>query len=193
MTRHHLGPPAAVLAPVALVAAILTGGCGSADSGAPAADGSIAATSGAGAATTRQDAPAALPDPCSLLTTAEIAAASTLEFGAGTPSTVITGEDRAACDWVSTGSTFATAQVLLWRTSAGSYDDARSGMTDALGTDVSDITIPGTRHAFTVTGGTIIGMDMGGLYLQVSFLPSSNEDVLTTTTGLATRAAGRVT
>jgi hypothetical protein len=93
---------------------------------------------------------------------------------------------------VSTGSTFATAQVLLWRTSAGSYDDARTGMADSLGIDASAVTIPGARQAFTVTGGTIIGMDVGGLYLQVSFLPSSCEDVLATTKDLATRAGGRV-
>ena len=115
-----------------------------------------------------------------------------MPFGDGKPNDTITGDDRGACDWIATGKAFATAQVLLWSTSVGDYETARTGVEEGFGIKVTDISIPGAAHAYAVEGGNIVGMDMGDLYLQVSFTPSSKDDVVDVTTALATTAAGRV-
>ena len=176
-----------------LFAALVLAGCGSSDPSGGAGGASVDPTpSGEQAGQGAAARAAALPDPCTLLTTAEITAATGLEFGAAKPNNVVPGPDRAACDWVTTGSTFATAQVLLWLPTAGSYADARSQAIDIFDMSVQDVTVPGAERAYAVEGGTIVGMDLGGLYLQVSYTPSSLEDVLTITNTLAEKAVGRV-
>lgn len=185
----------ALAGPMAVCAALVLAlsGCGSSDpagevGGAPVGSATSAApTESAAAALT-----GGLPDPCTLLTTADITAATGLEFGNATPNKVVPGPDRAACDWVTTGSDFATAQVLLSVPSASSFDDARSGATSVFDMQVEDVTVAGADRAFAVEGGNIVGMDLGTLYLQVSYTPSSPEDVLAITSTLAEEAAGQV-
>lgn len=185
----------ALAGPTAVCAALVLAlsGCGSS---APAGDdGGTPVGSAASAAPTESAAAvltAGLPDPCTLLTTADITAATGLEFGNATPNEVVPGPDRAACDWVTTGPDFATAQVLLSVPSASSFDDARSEATSVFDLQVEDVTVAGADRAFAVEGGTIVGMDLGTLYLQVSYAPSSSEDVLAITRTLAEEAAGQV-
>lgn len=93
---------------------------------------------------------------------------------------------------MATGKAFATAQVLIALATTAPFDDEKAGTKDTFGLDVIDISVPGAKRAFTIDGGNIVAMDMGDLYLQVSFTPSSNDDVTETTKGLAARAAARV-
>lgn len=193
--RRRRATRARVVAAGALMLAVLVGSaCSSSSSSSQ--DGAAETPRAAAPAGSDAGAPgegaAGLPDPCTLLTTADIESASGVQFGDATPNDVITGEDRAACDWVSTGDEFATAQVLVYATSAGGYEEARSGAESAFGLDVTDVSVPGVSRAYAVEGGVIVGMDLGDTFLQVSFLPSDDHDVTDITTQLAAKAVGRL-
>jgi hypothetical protein len=54
----------------------------------------------------------------------------------------------------------------------------------------NDVTVLGAPRAYAVGGGFLIGMDMDGTFLQVSFI-SSGSDVADATLELAGKAAGR--
>ncbi len=192
---RHLGRRmvgAVVPAGVAVVLALAGCGSSASTSSSSTAEGGTATAASTSDGTADTAAATSLPDPCGLLTTAEISSATGLSFGAPEPNDLISGDDRAACDWVTTGTTFATAQVLIATSSAAPFDDEKAGTKDTFGLDVVDISVPGAARAFTIKGGNIVAMDMGDIYLQVSFTPSSSDDVTDTTTGLAASAAAKV-
>jgi hypothetical protein len=128
--------------------------------------------------------PRVLPADCLLLTTGDIEEATGVTFSEGTVNESLSDEVKIACDWASTElSSFSFVQVLI---ADYPYDETKAG-TESVYT-VTDISIPGANRAYATDDGSIIGMEVGGLYVQVSYITGDEVDVLAITTDLATRA-----
>ena len=181
-----------VLAVVVLSVAACSSGTDASDDGSTTTtveDGSGgASTTEATTATTDEattTAPAGvLPEDCLLLTPDDLEAATGVTFGDGTVNADLSNDRQIICDWVSTDlSAFAFAQVLI---ADFPYEETKSG-TGAVYTLV-DVSIPGATKAYATEEGSIVGMEVGGLYVQVSYIPSDSSNVLDITTQLATEA-----
>lgn len=133
---------------------------------------------------------ASLPDPCSLLTAAEVSDVTGVAFGEGTYNEQLSAENRRICDWIASGSTFATAQVLITPLTEGGWEAAQSGTGQV--SPVHDETVPGADRAFATQEGSIVAMDVHGLFVQVSYIPSGGGTVLQQTLALAAKAAARM-
>ena len=157
-------------------------GCSS-ESGSPAG-GSPDASSSATVGTSQ--APDDLPDPCSLLTGAEVKAATGRTFGEGAVNTTVSQEGISACDWQGPG--VDTVQALV--TTVDAFDSSRQTAADVYGS-ANDVSIAGVDRAYVVKGGFLIGMDVGKTFLQVSYIASGGP-VADAVLKLATRAAGRM-
>jgi hypothetical protein len=128
-------------------------------------------------------------DPCGLLTSAEITAATGTEFGEGTLNEAMTGEMQAVCDWLSTGSEFATAQVLVVNSDV--FDSNQSSAEEVFGLTTDPADVPGADRTYATAEGSIVAMDIGGIFLQVSYISAGTGNVLDATLELAAIAAGR--
>jgi hypothetical protein len=126
-----------------------------------------------------------LPDPCTLLTKAEVDAATGGTFAEGAINATVTQEHISACDWASSG--IATVQVLV--TTVDAFDSSRTTAADVYGS-ADDVSIPGTKRAYVVKGGFLIGMDVG-VFLQVSYI-ATGSNVASAVLDLAAKAAGRM-
>ncbi len=133
---------------------------------------------------------ASLPDPCSLLTAAEISDVTGVTFAEGTYNEQLSAADRRICDWIASGSTFATAQVLITPLTDSGWQEAQTGTGQV--SPVHDETVPGADRAFATEEGSIVAMDVHGLFVQVAYIPSDAGTVLTQTLALAAKAAARV-
>jgi hypothetical protein len=127
-----------------------------------------------------------LPDPCSLLTKAEVDAATGATFAEGAINTLVSQEHLKACDWQSSG--IATVQAMV--TSVDAFDSSRKVAADTYGS-ADDVAIPGAKRAYVVKDGFLIGMDMGEVFLQVSYI-ATGPNVATAVRDLAAKAAGRM-
>jgi hypothetical protein len=130
-----------------------------------------------------------LPDPCALLTAADIEAATGIPCGEGTFNADLSSEAVAICDWISNGDEFATAQTLIV---AGpeAFDSSKETAADIY--TLIDVEIPGAEQAYATEEGSLIAMFLKGYFLQVAFLPSGPGNVLEQTTKLATEAASNL-
>jgi Protein of unknown function (DUF3558) len=127
-----------------------------------------------------------IPDPCALLTTDDLEAATGLTFDEGVFNQSLSSEYQSICDWTASGTDFATAQVLLAPDAGGAFETAKSGASSVF--TLVDITIPGASDAYATEEGSISGMEVPGYFLQVSYLPPGPGTVLDATTDLATKA-----
>jgi hypothetical protein len=91
-----------------------------------------------------------------------------------------------ACDWQSSG--VATVQVLV--TTVDAFDPSRQTAAQTYGS-ADDVTVPKAKRAYAVKGGFLIGMDMGQVYLQVSYI-ATGANVATAVRDLAAKAAARL-
>ena len=157
-------------------------GCSN-DSGSPASGNPAASPS---PATTADSAGDGLPDPCSLLTKTEVDGATGATFGEGAINTMVSQEHLRACDWPSAG--VATVQVLV--TTVDAFDTSRQTAAQTYGS-ADDVSVPKAKRAYAVKGGFLIGMDMGALYLQVSYVTAA-ANVAAATRDLAAKAAARL-
>lgn len=165
------------------------GGSGS-SSAAMSESASASDSATAGEAASADAGSASLPDPCSLLTAAEVSDVTGVAFGDGTYNEQLSAENRRICDWIASGSTFATAQVLITPLTEGGWEAAQSGTGQV--SPVHDETVPGADRAFATQEGSIVAMDVHGLFVQVSYIPSGGGTVLQQTLALAAKAAARV-
>ncbi len=175
-----------VVACVAFCLAALATGCSGAND-----DGEGAGPAGGSATTGPAPKPAdgaRLPDPCAVLTQDEINEVSGLDFGPGEFKDQLSNDDKVICGWVSE-KPFASLQVMVWTTEWSNYDEARDSMIQ-LKFDPKDATIPGANRAFTVPG--IVGVDLGDLYLQVSYSRPRGETVDAPALELASKAVSRI-
>jgi hypothetical protein len=141
--------------------------------------------------TTTEVAPSGVGvDPCSLLTSAEISATTGVEFGEGTINDSMTHDGQAVCDWVSTGSDFATAQVLI--VASDVFDTNKSSAEEVFGLATDPVEVAGADRTYATAEGSIVAMDIGGEFVQVAYVPSGPGEVLDKTLALAEIVAGRM-
>ncbi|MCB2177644.1 MAG: DUF3558 family protein [Actinomycetales bacterium] len=171
-------------------AATDAGGSGSSSAGTASESASPSDAATASDAASADAGSASLPDPCSLLTAAEISDVTGVTFGEGTYNEQLSAADRRICDWIASDSTFATAQVLITPLTDSGWEAAQSGTGQV--SPVHDETVPGADRAFATEEGSIVAMDVHGLFIQVAYIPSGAGTVLTQTLALAAKAAARV-
>jgi hypothetical protein len=124
-------------------------------------------------------------DPCALLTVEEIMTTTGVPFDEGVFNEELSSEGQVICDW--TGSEeFALVQVLFH--DFDSFEGNRESAAEFTG-EATDVEIPGVGAAFATGEGSIIGMQVDGGYLQVSYIPNGPGTVLEETTQLATVVA----
>lgn len=144
-----------------------------------------------GDATTTSEAndaqPAGAIDPCSLLTTSDIEAATGLAFDDGTFNEQLSSDSQVICDWIASEE-FATVQTLIVPDDV--FDSQRESAAEAF--DVSDVSIAGADTAYATTEGSLIGMSVDGMFLQVAYIPTGPGEVLDATTQLATTAVANL-
>jgi hypothetical protein len=167
-----------------------SGGGESSSAGAMSESASPSDSAMASESTSGDQGSADLPDPCSLLTAGEISDTTGVTFGEGTYNEQLSAADRRICDWISTGSEFATAQVLITPLTDAGWESAQSGTGQV--SPVHDETVPGADRAFATEEGSIVAMDVHGLFVQVAYIPSGGGTVLPQTLALAAKAAARV-
>ena len=127
----------------------------------------------------------ALPDPCSLLTPADIATASGVTMADGAINGQLSNDTQSICEWKPAGG-FPFVQVIVSGT-ADQVTTERATADSMLGA-TTDVTVPGATGAYSVANGTIVGMAAGGHFLQVAFMSTNSADVSTITTALAADA-----
>lgn len=128
----------------------------------------------------------ALPDPCGLLTTEEVASATGLPFGDGVFNDALSSDRMHVCDWLS-DDPFATAQVLLMRGDIGTEQDS---IESAFGEDV--IMLDLADASFRTTDGSLVAMQVGELFVQVAYIPPGPGEVADITVALAEQAVARL-
>lgn len=178
---------------VALTAACSGGGDG--DDGATtdaaeatAATDATAAPDSGPAAAEAEEPTADIPDPCSLLSTADLAEATGLTFGEGVYNENLSGDGRAICDWIS-DDPFANAQTLVFLN--GDYEGNRASAADVSGEPL-EVQVTGAARAYQTPEGSIVAMEIGDLFVQVAYIPPGPGSVNAATLTLAEKVAGRV-
>jgi hypothetical protein len=139
-------------------------------------------------ATTAAQPEVAAVDPCALLDAGDLDAATGLTFGDGTFNDALSNEEFAICDWITTGSEYATAQVMV--SPGGDYDLAKED--NATIASLADVSVPGADAAFMTEEGSIVGMNVDGTYIQVAYIPPGPGNVGDITTQLAALALTRL-
>lgn len=123
------------------------------------------------------------PDPCSLLTAADLQAATGVSFGEGVFNAAMSNGPQSICDWVSSGSEFATAQVLIVAGSGGDLADAAAGASQVSPTSAVDVA--GADAAYQTEEGSLLGMSLHGDFVQVAYIPPGPGNVNDATLALA--------
>jgi hypothetical protein len=174
---------------VAALASMLLIACGGSNDAAttPTPGGSAAATSTANATSSGGGGGV---DPCALLSAADLDAATGLTWGEGTFNESLSSDQQFVCDWVTTSGGFATAQVLVHPTDAY-FESNRSSAEGVFGTTDAP-SINGASDTYATADGSIVGMKIGGRFVQVAYIPSNPGNVLDTTVGLAQAVADRL-
>jgi hypothetical protein len=137
--------------------------------------------------TTTSAATAGSGTDCMLLTPEELQTATGVPFADGAYNADLSGEHQSICDWISSGDAFATAQVLV---SDWPYQPSKEGSASAF--TLVGVTVPGATQAYATEEGSLIGMEIGGRYVQVAYIPAGPGNVLDATTQLAAIVAGRM-
>jgi len=128
---------------------------------------------------------------CELLTVEDLNTITGYEFGDGTVSEGLSTDGRHVCDWITTGSEFATAQTMIVdNQSADDFNTGKAAASDVF--TLVDVTIPGADLAYATEEGSLLAMLIGDTFLQVGFIPGGPGSVLDETEQLAALAAGRL-
>ncbi len=170
--RTRIGPPLALLAVLALAGcsaagAASTGASTDASTGASSDASSSDASTPASDQSTSPAAAADLPDPCTLLTAAEITAATGVPFDEGKPDAKLSTPERQICNWMATGSPTVMTQVLVTALTPDGWDQAKTGTAQV--NPVHDETIAGADRAFATNEGSILAMDVHGRFVQLAY------------------------
>ncbi len=186
-TAHERSIRWRVAVSVLLTAAVvLVGACSSDDDSASNGDGSSGTTT---EGTSTEDASSQAgdgADSCSLLTTADLESATGVSFGEGEKNESLSSGSTTVCDWTSSGSEYATAQVLIVAGGADNVASQKAGTGAVSAT--SDVSVAGAESAYQTEEGSIVGMAVGGDFLQVSYIPSGPGNVNEETLQLAETA-----
>ncbi len=196
--RARTGRPLALLAVLALAGcsaagAASTGASSDASTGAASGASSEASSDASTPASDQSTSPAAaadLPDPCTLLTAAEITAATGVPFDEGKPDAKLSTPERQICNWMATGSPTVMTQVLVTALTPDGWDQAKTGTAQV--NPVHDETIAGADRAFATNEGSILAMDVHGRFVQLAYFSGGTDSVLKATKQLAAEAAARM-
>lgn len=174
---------------VGMSVALLAGGCGASGSADPPAgtgdstvlpsDTAVTATSGEATG----DLTDGLPDPCTWLTPGDLEAVVGTAFDEGAKNPDLSSDFQNICEWWAADGSVLFVQVLVTDGDASSSTQRQSAE-DALGA-ASDVSVVGATDAYTVAGGSILGMVVGDNFVQVSLVSSSADDVTSETVALA--------
>lgn len=176
-------PRAGMLAGVALVLALA--GCGS--SAADPEAGSDGAGSPAEQPSVGEGTASGIPDPCTLLTPADIESITGFPVTEGVADPERQSERSALCEWTQTDD-IGTVTVVLVPGVPVPYED---GEETGLGKTVA-IEIPGATDAFSVSDGLSVGMSVDGTYVSMAFSGALDGERGDVTIALATLVADRL-
>ncbi len=129
----------------------------------------------------------AIPNPCSLLTVADIDSATGISYQPGVFDDQQSDDSHSICNFQPVDGVLPFVQVLV---SPGESQIAaqRGTADDFLGGSV-DVTVAGATNAYAVAGGSIVGMTVNGFFVQVSYMTSDMGEVTATTVTLAEKVA----
>lgn len=139
-----------------------------------AADTATAAPVATSAAAAPAATDLAFPGACDVLDAATIASVAGGEWSEGEVNTDLSTEYQTICEWYKANAQFTFVQVLVTNDPAA-VATQRANANETLG-DAADATVAGASDAYTVGGGTIIGMVAGDHFVQVTFLSNGSPD-----------------
>ncbi|MDN4475881.1 DUF3558 family protein [Demequina sp. SYSU T00192] len=174
----------AALAGLLGLAGLLTG-CSGGD--APAVPDRTAASPTATAASPSSPAPATLPDPCTLVSAADLEQVSGVPFGEGMLAEDIATATEASCVWEAVDGPLPIVQVLV--VAAPDQAAARRESTEEWMGTATDVEVAGATDAYAAGAGTILGMQVGDVFVEVSYM-SGEDDVTAIGTAIAEVVAG---
>jgi hypothetical protein len=161
---------------VATATCLALAGCSSTEPGATSSLTADVSAAGSGS----------LPDPCSLLTPADIADAAGVTMADGVINAELSNDTQSICEWKPEGG-FPFVQVIV----VGGADQVttqRATAESMMGAG-ADVTVSGARDAYAVANGTILGMAVGDYFVQVSYMSTGAADASAITSLLAADAA----
>lgn len=128
------------------------------------------------------------PKACSLLDQAAIKDATGIAVQKGKLDAEVTSETQSTCVWRPESGDFPVILVYL---SAGGAQvtTQRADAETGYGVPAVDVTIAGAHDAYAAGNGSLIGMVVGGYFVQVAYITPGTSDALDKTTPLATKAA----
>jgi hypothetical protein len=109
-------------------------------------------------------------DPCTLLTTDQVAAATGATAQDGELAVDQSDENQAVCIWNTDAGTVAFVQVFLNESSSAGQ---RATAEEALGVPAEDVEIPGATEAYAFGG--LVGAQVGEYFVQVTVIPDDPE------------------
>jgi len=176
-----------VLLGMAIVATALFVACSSDDESTPVA--TEAGGAATAAATEAPNAGTSNDNVCALLTVEDLDSATGLTWGEGVFNESLSSDQQFICDWVTTEGGFATAQVLVQPTD-DNFGSNRNSAESVFGLAEAP-SITGADETYATEEGSLIGMRIGGEFVQVSYIPPDAGNVLDATTQLAQAVANR--
>ncbi len=188
MTIRRVGRHAIALS-VGVTMALTLGGCGADESPESPTQGGDTTATPLDTATSpspesgADDASNGLPDSCSWLTASDIESVVGTAFDEGATNLDLSTDFQNICEWWAADGSVLFVQVLVTE-GAASLSTQRQSAEDALGA-TSDVSVVGATDAYTVAGGSILGMAVGDNFVQVSLVSSSPDDVTSDTVALA--------
>ena len=180
-------PRAGMLAGVVLVLALA--GCGSPAAGPGAGSDGVTSPPGQPGVGegTASGAASGIPDPCALLTPADIESITGFPVTEGVADPERQSEYSALCEWTQVDD-IGTVTIALAPGAPVPYEE---GEETALGKTVA-IEIPGASEAFSVSDGLSVGMSVDGTYVSVAFSGALDGERGDVTIALATLVADRL-
>lgn len=124
-----------------------------------------------------------VPNPCDLLTTAQIEEALGSAYEDAKPNEMQSTERQSVCEWWSTDAAGTFVQVLI-KVDASSVAAERESAKEGLGATI-DLEVAGATDAYSMLSGAMIGMAAGDYFVQVSNLSGDGGDQTAETLGLA--------
>ncbi|WP_062299596.1 DUF3558 domain-containing protein [Demequina maris] len=131
-----------------------------------------------------------LPDPCDLLSAADLEAASGVGFGGGVLAEDIATETQASCVWNAIDGPLPIVQVLVVA-GADLAASQRESTEEWMGAS-ADVDVAGATDAYAVGEGTILGMQVDDVFVEVSYMSGDEGDLTAITADIAEVVAGNL-
>ncbi|WP_172655871.1 DUF3558 family protein [Demequina maris] len=173
---------------VAAVLAAVLAGCS--DGGAPAEPDPTASATAPSAVADATAPAGGLPDPCDLLSAGDLEAASGVGFSDGVLAEDIATETQASCVWNAIDGPLPIVQVLVVA-GADLAASQRESTEEWMGAS-TDVEVAGATDAYAVGEGTILGMQVDDVFVEVSYMSGDEGDLTAITADIAEVVAGNL-